>query len=42
MENRLVHEIELYSFESFKTLLDHEVNRSRRYKNPLTLIHLAI
>lgn len=42
MENALVHEIELYSFESFKTLMDHEVNRSRRYKNPLTLIHLAI
>jgi GGDEF domain-containing protein len=24
------------------TLLDHEVNRSRRYRSPLTLIHLAI
>ena len=42
MENVLIHEIELYSFESFMTLLDHEVNRSRRYKSPLTLIHLAI
>jgi diguanylate cyclase (GGDEF)-like protein len=42
MENALVHEIELYSFESFKSLLDHEVNRSRRYQTPLTLIHLAI
>ena len=42
MENQLKHEIELYFPETFKTLLDHEVNRSRRYKNPLTLIHLAI
>ncbi len=42
MENIFTHEIELYSFESFKTLLDHEVNMSRRYRNPLTLIHLAI
>lgn len=42
MENTLTHEIELYSPETFKTLLDHEVNRSRRYRNPLTLIHLAI
>ena len=42
MENTLTHEIELYSPESFKTLLDHEVNRSRRYKTPLTIIHLAI
>ena len=42
MEKNLTHDIELYPFESFKTLLDHEVNRSRRYRNPLTLIHLAI
>jgi len=42
MKNTLTHEIELFSLESFKTLLDHEVNRSRRYKTPLTLVHLAI
>ena len=42
MENTLVHEIELYSPDAFKTLLAHEVNRSRRYKKPLTLIHVAI
>ena len=42
MENDLVHEIELYPLESFKTLLDHEVNRSRRYQQPLTLLHMAI
>ena len=42
MGNALVHEIELYSFASFQTLLEHEVHRSRRYKTPLTLIHLSI
>jgi len=42
MKDVLTHEIELYSLESFQTLLDHEVHRSRRYKTPLTLIHLAI
>jgi hypothetical protein len=42
MNHQLTHEIELYSLESFKTLLDHEVHRSRRYKTPLTLVHLAI
>jgi len=42
MKNVLTHEIELFSSESFHTLLDHEVNRSRRYHTPLTLIHLAI
>lgn len=42
MNNQLTYEIELYSLESFRTLLEHEVHRSRRYKSPLTLIHLAI
>jgi len=42
MESTLIHEIELYPPEDFKILLDHEVNRSRRYRSPLTLIHLAI
>jgi len=42
MNHQLTHEIELYSLESFTTLLDHEVNRSHRYKTPLTLVHLAI
>ena len=41
MENALDHDIELYPPESFKILMDHEVNRSRRYQNPLTLLHLA-
>jgi len=42
MKDHLTHEIELYSLDSFQTLLGHEVHRSRRYKTPLTLIHLAI
>jgi predicted signal transduction protein with EAL and GGDEF domain len=41
METSLDHDIELYPLESFKTLLDHEVNRSRRYGDPLTLLHLT-
>ena len=42
MENTLEHEIELYPLEAFKTLLDHEVNRSRRDGHFLTLLHLAL
>jgi len=42
MENRLVHEFELYPFDEFKILMEHEVNRSRRNGEPLTLIHLAV
>ncbi len=42
MENPLVHEIELYPPESFKTLLEHEVNMSRRYGGSLTLIDLVV
>lgn len=42
MENPHVHEIELYPFDQFQALLEHEVSMSRRYGRPLTLIHLAI
>ncbi|HLO33800.1 MAG TPA: hypothetical protein VK249_31925 [Anaerolineales bacterium] len=42
MEDSLTHDIELYSPESFQILLDHEVNRSRRYGEPLTLLDLAL
>jgi predicted signal transduction protein with EAL and GGDEF domain len=42
MENSLVHEIELYPPESFKTLLDHEVNRSHRYGDSLTLVDMVV
>lgn len=41
-DEQLNHEIELYMSEAFHTLLEHEVNRSRRYKNPITLLHLAL
>lgn len=42
MESSLVHEIELYPPESFKTLLAHEVNRSHRYGDSLTLVNLVV
>ena len=42
MENADVHDIELYPLDSFKTLLEHEINRSRRYAEPLTLIEVAV
>ena len=42
MDNMPVHEIELFPPEVFKTLLKHEVNKSRRYGDSLTLIHLAV
>ena len=42
MAGNLTREFELYPPDSFKILLEHEVNRSRRYGNPLTLIHFAI
>ncbi len=42
MTTNLIHEIELYPFESFKILLDHEVIRARRYKSPLSLLHLSV
>jgi predicted signal transduction protein with EAL and GGDEF domain len=42
MQNSLVHEIELYSPESFKTLLDHEVSMSHRYGDSLTLVDLIV
>src|SRR5215813_179003 len=42
MTTNLTHDFELYSLDSFKTLLEHEIHRSRRYKHPLTLIHLAV
>jgi len=42
MENLLVHEIELYPFDQFEALLEHEVSMSRRYGHPLTLIRLTV
>lgn len=37
-----VHEIELYPLTTFKAFLDHEVNRSRRYGDSLTLVDLVV
>jgi hypothetical protein len=42
MQNTPAHKIELFSPEVFKILLDHEVNKSRRYGDSLTLIDLLI
>ena len=42
MDNTQVHEIELYPPETFRTLLEHEVNRSHRYGDSLSLIDLAL
>ena len=42
MENPLPHDIELYPPETFRTLLEHEVNRSHRYGDSLSLIDLAL
>lgn len=42
MENDPVHEIELYPLETFQVLLNHEINKSRRYGFPLTLIDLIV
>ncbi len=41
MADSSAHDIELYPLESFITLLNHEVNRARRYEQSLTLLHLA-
>ena len=42
MQNTRVHEIELYPPDIFKTIVDHEVNRSRRYGDSLTLADLIV
>jgi GGDEF domain-containing protein len=42
MENMPAHDIELYTPEAFKILLEHEVNKSHRYGDSLTLINLLV
>ena len=42
MDVTLTHEIELYPWATFQTLLDHEVLRAKRYQQPLCLIQLAV
>ncbi len=39
MVNPLIHEIELCPPETFRILLEHEVNRSHRYGDSLSLVH---
>ena len=42
MENAVVHKIDLYPPEEFKTILEHEVSRSHRYGDSLTLIDMMV
>ena len=42
MNDNMMHETELYLQEVFNTLLEHEVRRVRRYKQSLSLIHIAL
>ena len=42
MESRPAHDIELYTPEAFKILLEHEVNKSHRYGDSLTLIDVVV
>ena len=42
MEQDITHEIELYLLEVFNTLVEHEVRKARRYKNPLSMICLTV
>lgn len=42
MNNDISHEIELYLLEVFNTLLEHEVRNSRRYKHPVSLVHISV
>jgi len=36
------HEIELYPYEAFHTLLEYETKRAKRYDDWTTLVHLAL
>jgi hypothetical protein len=42
MENPQAHELGLYPPETFRALLEHEVNMSHRYGDSLSLIDLAV
>lgn len=42
MHNDISHEIELYLLEVFHTFLEHEVRNARRYKHPLSLVHISV
>lgn len=42
MTDDIQHEIELYLQETFNALLEYEVRKCRRYKHPLSLLHIAL
>lgn len=42
MANALVHKLDLCSPEEFRTILEHEVSRSHRYGDSLTLVHMMV
>jgi len=42
MENASVHEFKLYTPETFKAMLEHEVNKSHRYGDSLTFVDLIV
>lgn len=42
MENASVHELKLYTPETFKVMLEHEVNKSHRYGDSLTFVDLIV
>jgi hypothetical protein len=42
MENASVHEFKLYTPEAFRAMLEHEVNKSHRYGDSLTLVDLIV
>ncbi|HSG45679.1 MAG TPA: hypothetical protein VLA72_21260 [Anaerolineales bacterium] len=42
MEKPLVHEIELYPFETFYSILEYEIKRAKRYNDWTTLVRLAV
>lgn len=42
MEQNITHEIELYLLDVFNTLVEHEVRKARRYKDPLSMIGISV
>jgi hypothetical protein len=42
MDKPLVHEVELYPYETFYSILEYEIKRAKRYKDWTALIRLAV
>lgn len=36
------HEFELYSYETFMTLLEYEIKRAKRYNDPISLVRISV